>query len=384
MNEIETNTVIVGASAAGLACAARLKKAQVPYEILEQHSHVAHAWRNHYDRLHLHTNKGFSALPFLPFPEEYPKYPSRDQVVEYLERYADRLELQPNFNQRVTSIRRGNGGWVTETERGDSFISDNVIVATGYSRKPHIPTWEGQELYKGPILHSSQYKNGRPFSGERVLVVGFGNSACEIVLCLYEHGAEPAMSVRSPVNIVPRDILGIPVLSIGIFLSNLPPRLADTLNAPLLRLLVGDYTQYGLEKPDYGPVEQIKKHRQVPVLDIGTLDLIKKGEVTIYGDIERFYPEGVIFEEEGEEQFDAVILGTGYRPAVHEFLEHYEEVTDEERIPIRSGEETQLPGLYFCGFYVSNTGMLRAIYEESEKIADSISQKDLSVVAEKT
>ena len=97
----------------------------------------------------------------------------------------------------------------------------------------------------GKIVHSFQYKSGEDFKGQKVLVIGFGNSACEIAIDLYEQGAIPSMAVRSPVNIIPRDILGIPILEISLLMSRLPPRMADKLNAPLLRLMFGDITNLG-------------------------------------------------------------------------------------------------------------------------------------------
>src|SRR5688572_28420371 len=101
---IESATVvIVGASAAGLATAACLKRAGVDTILLEQSGSVGASWRGHYDRLHLHTNRGLSGLPHYPMPRNYPRYPSRDQVVAYLEAYTHALDLQPRFNQRVTS-----------------------------------------------------------------------------------------------------------------------------------------------------------------------------------------------------------------------------------------------------------------------------------------
>src|SRR5712691_7437576 len=112
------NTVVNGESAAGLATAACLARAGVSNVVLEQHAHVADAWRHHYDRLHLHTTRGLSGLPYHPMPETYPKYPSRDQVVRYLEDYARRFSIEPRFEQRVSSVRRDGDSWLTETKRG--------------------------------------------------------------------------------------------------------------------------------------------------------------------------------------------------------------------------------------------------------------------------
>ena len=101
----ETNTIIIGAGAAGLAVGATLKQVGVPNIILEQSDNVGATWRRHYDRLHLHTDRKNSELPFVPFPKDYPRYPSRDQVVQYLEAYAKRFDLNIYFNQSVDSAR---------------------------------------------------------------------------------------------------------------------------------------------------------------------------------------------------------------------------------------------------------------------------------------
>src|SRR5262245_29680703 len=116
MNDTHVTTVIIGASAAGLATAACLKKLGVDYVLLEQADQVAARWRQHYDRLHLHTNRALSGLPYYPMPSDYPRFPSRDQFVKYLEDYAKKLELTPRFGQKVVSVEQKDGAWVTQTQ----------------------------------------------------------------------------------------------------------------------------------------------------------------------------------------------------------------------------------------------------------------------------
>ena len=140
MQIVETNTVVVGASAAGLATAASLKRAGVPFELLEQSDRVGSAWHGHYERLHLHTSRGFSGLPYRPMPSSYPRYPSRAQVIEYLERYAAELELVPRFGEHVETLRRVDGFWTASSKQRE-YRSRNVVVATGYTRKPKIPSF---------------------------------------------------------------------------------------------------------------------------------------------------------------------------------------------------------------------------------------------------
>ena len=369
-----THTLIIGASAAGLAAAACLQKEGVEFVILEKYPQVATKWRNHYDRLHLHTSKKWSALPFKSFDESLPKYPARQQVVDYLDDYAGEMNIHPVFNTEVFSVKKEAGNWIIETNNG-TYQSANIIIATGLNHKPKIPEFEGMNSFTGKILHSSQYKNGQKFVGQNVLVVGFGNSACEEAICLHEHGANPALSVRSAVNVLPRDIFGFPVLEIGKLTSIFPARVADKLSAPLIKMLVGDIKKLGLRKSTYGPREQIEKQRRIPLLDIGTIKLIKQGDVKVYGDIVRIAGNTVYFENNKQHDFDAIILATGY----HHNLESFLNPTDDQLNDLNKAADKRSyfgkDGLYFCGFYVSPMGMLREIGIEAMKIAKDITKK---------
>ncbi len=198
---------IVGAGPAGLAVGACLQRAGIPFLILEQAATVGATWHGHYDRLHLHTPKSLSALPYLSFPKDYPRYPSRLQVIDYLEEYAGHFALAPKFGQRVVAARPSAGGWEVQTQDA-RLEAANLVVATGLACAPYLPQWPGQADFQGSCLHSSAYRNGEPFRQRRVLVVGFGNSGGEIALDLWEHGAQTSMAVRSPVNVVPREVLG--------------------------------------------------------------------------------------------------------------------------------------------------------------------------------
>jgi indole-3-pyruvate monooxygenase len=366
----ETNTVIVGASAAGLAAAACLARDKVPFVLLEQGREVASAWRNHYDRLHLHTSKGLSNLPYLGFPRGVPRYPSREQVVAYLEEYVRHFGLAPRFGERVVGVRRDGEAWVTSSESA-TYRSRNVVVATGYARTPNRPRWPGLETFAGPVIHSSEYRNGKEWAGRRVLVVGFGNSGGEIAIDLSEHGARASLAVRNPVNVVPRDFLGLPILAWGIVLSVLPLRVADAIAWLVSRMSFGRLDRLGLAKLPYGPMTQIRRHGRIPLLDIGTIARIRRHEIEVLPGVDSFVAGGARFAGGVERELDAVVLATGYRPALADFLEPAAEVVDAEGVPTASGAET-LPGLYFCGFYVAPTGMLREIGREAKRIARAI------------
>jgi cation diffusion facilitator CzcD-associated flavoprotein CzcO len=369
----EPHVVIVGAGPAGLAVGACLARLGIPALLLEQADAVGAAWRSHYDRLHLHTDRGRSGLPFLPLPRDLPRYVPRADVVAYLETYAKAFPLDIRFGRCVAAARPAGGGWEVRTQ--DSVYSARVlVVATGYTREPNVPKWPGQEAFGGERLHSSVYRNGTRFAGRRVLVVGFGNSGAEIALDLCEHRARVTLAVRGPPHVVPRELFGIPILAITIAERALPPRLADALNAPVLRAVLGDLTRHGLQRPAGGPLSRIHREGRIPVIDVGTIERIKRGEIAVRPGIERFTPDGVAFSDGTQEAFDAVVLATGYRPRVDAFLQGAGAALGPEGTPRSSGRASGVPGLYFCGYYVAPTGMLREIGREAKRIASEIAR----------
>src|SRR4051794_31111103 len=151
---LETEVVIVGAGPAGLAVAACLRQTGVPFLLLEQSDRVGAAWHRHYDRLHLHTHKRWSALPYAPFPPKYPAYPSRQQFVDYLEAYTRRFQLEPRLGERVAAARFVEDWWQITTDRA-AYRARQLVIATGQAGTPKLPYWPGQEDFTGRILHSS-------------------------------------------------------------------------------------------------------------------------------------------------------------------------------------------------------------------------------------
>ena len=377
-----TSTTIIGAGPAGLAMAGQLAHRKLPFAVLEASEHIGFAWRNHYDRLHLHTVKQHSALPHLPYPANYPTYVSRLQVVEYLEQYAAHFGIKPEFNQHVVSIeRRPDGRWQVKTE-ADTFEADRVIVSTGYNRLPNVPELPGLSTFRGVVWHSRDYRNGAPFRGEDVLVVGMGNTGAEIALDLLEHGANPFISVRRPINIVRRDVFGRPAQPTAIFLSKFPHWFYDLVTGLSQRFSVGDLSPYGLGKPDH-PASYDTRRGKIPVIDIGTLDQIKAGNITVVPGIERVNAKTVTFTDSRELPFDAIIFATGYRPGLAPVLgpDLSARVLNERGYPSRLWfEESDLQGLYFLGFTTPLTGIIYNLTIDSGKIAEHV-VKNISVPA---
>jgi cation diffusion facilitator CzcD-associated flavoprotein CzcO len=364
------DAVIIGAGPAGLAAGACLKARGLDVVILEKSDAGASVWRRHYDQLHLHTDRGHSALPGLPMPSAYGRYPSRAQVVEYLESYAAKFDLKPRLNAPVSQVRRSGTLW--RAEAGDETVEAPVaVIATGFADFPNSPVWPGMETFGGPILHSSRYRNPVPFAGQRVLVVGFGNSGGEIALDLAEAHVDVTLSVRGPVNVLPRDLLGLPILTWAIAMQRLPPRIGDKLNAPILRLALGRIEDLGLTRAAKGPRQMIAEDGRIPLLDVGTLAQIRSGRIKVRGDIVSFTPNGVVFARSAPEEFDAVILATGFRPDLRALLPDARGVLSEKGSPLVSGAPTAEPGLFFCGATVSPTGQLREIGIEAARIAEA-------------
>lgn len=367
------DAVIVGAGPAGLACAATMRAAGFNVTVFEKADSVGSAWRRHYDRLHLHTDRKHSSLPDMAMPQTYPLYPSRLQMVAYLESYAARFEIRPDFNATVFCIRSDGARWRAETARG-STTAPVVVVATGIADAPYRPSWPGLDAYQGAVVHSSEYRNPAPYPAKRVLVVGFGNSGGEIALDLAEAGVDVALAVRGPVQILPRDLLGLPILTWAILYQRLPARLVDLINAPILRLAVGSIERLGLRRAVKGPRQMVEEDGRVPLIDIGTLGKIRDGSIKIRGAIDRFVSDGVAFADATVEKFDAVILATGFRPDLRRLIPDVEGVFDRRGMPLLTGRATNAPGLYFCGQTTSPTGQLREIGLEAQRIAESASR----------
>jgi indole-3-pyruvate monooxygenase len=376
LREENTDTVVIGASAAGLATAACLRRAGVPFVVLEQTARVGSVWRNHYDRLHLHTPRGNSALPHFGFPAGTPRYPSRDQVVAYLERYAAHFQIAPRFGQRVIEIGRGsdevNGAsWRVRTE-DRVFQARRVVVATGVNRVPYLPEFPGSDRFGGPILHSCLYRNTDGFRDRRVLVVGMGNSGAEIALDLCEGGADVSLAVRSAVNVIPRDFLGLSIVLWAVVLRVFPARVADAVGRVVSRLAFGPLARLGLRPLPHGPVLQIQRHHRYPVLDVGTMARIRQRRIQVLPGVESFSPGHVRLSDGRELPFDAVVLATGYRADLRALLAPgLDALQGDDGLPVASGREV-LPGLYFCGFHPTETGGLREMGREAKRIARSV------------
>ncbi|MEQ9300711.1 MAG: NAD(P)/FAD-dependent oxidoreductase [Cyclobacteriaceae bacterium] len=371
MRNTQHKIIIIGAGPAGLAIAGRLKNAGINSHILEQSSTIGSSWTNHYDRLHLHTIKEYSHLPHLPLPEAWPQYISKDELIDHMNSYSTYFDLSVNFNQKVVEIMAEGDEWKITTASREHFIAERVIVSTGFNRVPVIPEWSGQETFKGSVIHSRDYRNAKSYHGKKVLIIGMGNTGAEIALDLAEQDVFPSISIRGPVNIVPRDFHGRPTQKTAMMLRKLPIWLGDKVGVLLRKIAVGDLSRWGIETPTDPPTAQLRKYGKTPVIDLGTVDKIKNGEIRVVGDIKSFTQDGVVLTSGEEENFDDIILATGYKANLPEFVK-IDEVHFDHRGAPTSAWLGQYPGLYFIGFNTSFSGILNAIYEESALVFSEI------------
>ena len=372
----ETDVVILGAGPSGLATGACLRERGTPFVILEQADAVGATWRRHYERLHLHTVARFSALPRMPWPEGVPMYPSRAQVVDYLEQYARRFDLAPRFGQPVTRAYRDGARWVAVTPAGE-VRARALVVATGYNRVPKLPELPGRERFRGEVVHSSAYRNGTAWRGKRAVVVGAGNSGAEIALDLWESGASVTLSLRSPVHVVPRDLFGIPAQVNSLFgLGRLPPKIADRIVLRFLDLAVGDLSRFGIRRPDIGPAQQVVERGRIPLMDIGTVALVKQGKIRVVPGPRELTESSLVTTDGRDIPADLVLLATGYRPVLDAFLDGAAAYVDDRGYPRFHGREVEgAPGLYFIGFRNPLIGALNDIALEAERIAAAVSRR---------
>lgn len=369
-----TDIVIVGAGAAGLAAGAALKRLGREPVLLDRDDRVGGTWARRYERLHLHTVRRFSGLPYHGISPDLPRYVPKDGFARYLEEYAIRLGLDVRLGHAVSKVRseNGTGGWLVETDRGD-WRTRAVVVATGHYNREVVPRWEGLDAFRGRLLHSVHYDSGREFAGLKTLVVGIGNSGAEIAADLAEQGAEHvAISVRTSPPIVPRELFGVvPVQILGILLTPVPaPRLLDRLGAAMRRLGTGDLRPYGLGKAGWGPFTA----RRPALIDVGFLRELKAGRIQVRPNVRRFTAAGVQFVDGTEAGFDAVIVATGFDTGLAELLDIPGAIGEDGEPRFRSGRPTPFPGLYFIGFDETTRGHLFEANREARRLGRAVAR----------
>ncbi|MFF0687893.1 flavin-containing monooxygenase [Streptomyces albogriseolus] len=368
---------VVGGGPGGLSVAYALRARGVRAVVLERSERVGDSWRRHYDRLHLHTTRRRSALPGLPMPRRFGRWPSRDDVVRYLEKYAEHHRLEIVTGVEVSRVERtpDGTGWLLRATGGRELTGAAVVVATGFNHTPRIPDWPGRDAYTGELLHASRYRDAKPFAGRDVLVVGVGNTGAEIAVDLVEGGASRVrLAVRTPPHIVRRSTAGWPAQYSGILVRRLPVPLVDRISRLQARIAVPDLSEHGLPRPETGLYSRVLEGA-IPVQDVGLIDAVRKGAVEVVAAVKGFEEGEVLLADGGRVAPDAVIAATGYERGL-EGLVGGLGVLDERGRPVVHGARTPAgaPDLYFTGFTNPISGNLREMALDAQRIARAVAR----------
>lgn len=368
---------VIGGGPGGLAAAASLRAQGVRAVVLEKSPGVAASWRHHYDRLHLHTTRRWSALPGLAMPRRFGRWVSRDDMVRYLEKYAEHHELEVVTGVEVNRIdpAADGTGWQLTATGGRVLTGRAVVVATGFNHTPRTPDWPGADTFTGELAHAAQYRNPAPYAGRDVLVVGIGNTGAEIAVDLVEGGASRVrVAVRTAPHIVRRSTAGLPAQAPAVLVRRLPVRLVDRAADLMCRITLPDLTEQGLPRPEKGLYTRVEEGA-VPIQDVGLIDAVKTGRVVPVAAVESFDGDTVVLADGSRITPDAVIAATGYRRALEDLVGHLG-VLDAGGRPTVQGARTpqQAPGLYFTGFTNPISGNLREMALDARKIARKLAR----------
>jgi cation diffusion facilitator CzcD-associated flavoprotein CzcO len=368
-----TEALVVGAGPAGLAAGAMLRRRGIETLLVDRATAIGDGWRRHYDRLHLHTVRWLSNLPGLPIPRSEGKWVPRDGVARYLERYARFHRLEVLLDTEATRLDLDGSMWVATTSRGP-IRAERVVVATGYNRVPLIPDWPGRDAFTGELIHSSAYRNPEPYRAKDVMVAGTGNSGAEIAVDLVEGGARRVLlSVRTPPNILRRDVGGFPTQVLGVGLRRFPPSVVDALSGAARRVTIGDLRPYGLPPPPRGTYTRVREDDRIPILDVGLICMLKERRVEAVRAVDRFEGPQVVLVDGTRLSPDAVIAATGFRRGLEALVGHLGVLGRHGR-PVVHGSVThpRAPGLHFIGYSNPLSGNLREVGIDARRIARAV------------
>lgn len=303
---------LIGAGPAGLAAARAFSKRGLAFTGFERHADVgglwdiANPWSTMYASAHLISSARRTEYAEFPMPADMPDYPAHARLLPYLQDYARRFDLYRHYRfgtEVQAAERRPEGGW--RLRLGDGTVEDftHLVSAVGTFSTPYRPEIPG--TFAGVLLHSGEYKDPERFRGKRVLIVGAGNSACDIAVDAVHHAASVDWSVRRGVHFVPKFIAGKPADTIGGRLK-LPAWLKQRVDGWLLKLLIGDPIRLGLPRPDH------RLYESHPVVNSQVLYHVGHGDIRVRRAPQRFDGGHVEFADGERAGYDLVLLATGF------------------------------------------------------------------------
>lgn len=373
---IDSDAFVLGAGAAGLSSAAELRRRGIDATLVERSDRIGASWRSRYDGLRLNSLGWMSTQPGYHAGRRPRHFPSRDEWVDYLERYARHHRLRIEFGIDAERLDPEDGGWRLTTSRGP-LRSRMVVVATGYDRVPKLPDWPGRGAYRGELLHAAAFRSAAAYRGRDVLVVSAGVTGSELAAFLVEAGASRVrVAVRTPPNILRRCRFGVPLNPAGILLDRLPAPIGDRAAALSQRVTFGDLSRYGLPRPPLGVVSSLRHRRIGPAFDGGFVAALKQGKIEIVAPVDRFEPDCVVLDDGSRLRADVVVAATGYRRGLEPMVGHLGVLADNGE-PLFRGAESRgdVPGLYFVGFTVTLTGHLRGIRIDAKRMARAVARE---------
>jgi cation diffusion facilitator CzcD-associated flavoprotein CzcO len=338
----DPTVLIVGGGQSGLDVAARLKYLGVKALIIERNPRIGDNWRNRYDALCLHDRVWYDHLPYIPFPSTWPVYTPALKLANWLESYAESLELNVWTSSTVVTASQSEATkkWDVVVKRGDgserTFTVNHFIIATGFAGKPYMPTVPGADKFHGQILHSTQHKRASDHAGKKVAVVGSCTAAHDICTDYADNGVDVTMIQRNPTYIMTTKN-GFEVIHKGLYEENGPPtELADRLDASFSRLMslplyqrktkavaeadrelldglakAGFKTSMG--QSDAGFLIYVWERAGGYYLDVGASQYLIEGKVKLKSDgyIDSFTETGLKFKDGSEFACDVVVFATG-------------------------------------------------------------------------
>ena len=376
--------VIIGAGPGGLAVAWTLKQAGYDPILLDREKIAVSSWNHYYPSLRMNSWRRISHLPGMYLSSEYGPWPMRNDFINYMKKYVQKLDADIRFETEVERVDREDDHWVVRTSIGD-LAADDVIVATGLHRKPWVPDWPGLDEFEGEFLHARSYTDAEPYVGKDVLVVGCGPTGIDIAVEAARTGASRVrLSVRhTPVlfKLSPTTSL----LSQAIKHGPMPHWLVNRVSLLMHRLTFGDLSQYGLHRPTEGTMAgTARSGHSYGAIDRGLIPAIREGAVEIVRGVTGFAGKAVLLEGEDSIKPDVVIAATGQRPDMERLVGHLDVLAQPGGRPIVFGGQTapHAPGLYFQGYRLP-PGQLPDMAVDAWAIARKISgNKRLGVVAE--